>query len=99
MRARTDRKDYLSLEKLLMCTVQVRALSRLRELERELRVIVPGPCHIRDLPTVLYVPVLYPCMDSEKLAIVVDAQKGSFLVTLAHQGKQGLVPRDTGTSG
>ena len=69
-----------------MNTIQVRGLARLRELERELRLIVPGPCEIRDLPTVLYVPVLYPCMQSERLAISIDVQKGAFLVSLSQKG-------------
>ena len=69
-----------------MCTIQVRGMSRLRELERELRVIVPGHCEIRDLPTVLYVPLLYPCMESERLAVTVDVQKGAFLVSLSQTG-------------
>ena len=76
----------MSIEKLLINTIQVRGLVRLRALERELRVIVPGACEIRDLPSVLHVPVLYPCMDSERLAIAIDVQKGSFLVSLAHKG-------------
>lgn len=67
-------------------TIQVRGLVRLRDLERELRVIVPGACEMRDLPTVLYVPVLFPCMDSERLSVSIDVQRGSYLVSLSHKG-------------
>ena len=81
----------MSVEKLLINTIQVRGLSRLRELERELRVIVPGKSEIRDLPTVLYVPVLYPCMETERLAICIDVQKGNFLVSLSQTGKKKTV--------
>ena len=72
----------MSVEELLVKTVQVRALSKLRTLERELRVIVPGRCLLRDVPTMLFVPVLNPCMESEKLTICVDTLKGNFLVSL-----------------
>ena len=82
----THRSDQLSVEKLLIHSIQVRGLAKLKELERELRLIVPGSCEIRDLPTVLYVPVLYPCMESERLSISVDVQKGKFLVSLCLKG-------------
>ena len=41
---------------------------------------------IRDVPLMLYVPLLTPCLDSEKLCIAVDLMKGTFLVSLAHKG-------------
>ena len=37
---------------------------------------------IRDLPTVLYVPVCNPCMDSEKLCVAVNIMTGNFLSSL-----------------
>jgi len=42
---------------------------------------------IRDIPLILYVSLLNPCLDSEKLCIAVDLMKGTFLVSLAQKGK------------
>lgn len=41
---------------------------------------------IRDVPLMLYVPLLTPCLDSEKLCIAVDLMKGTFIVSLAQKG-------------
>ena len=41
---------------------------------------------IRDVPLIMYVPLLTPCLDSEKLCISVDLMKGTFLVSLAQKG-------------
>ena len=79
------RNDFLSLEELLVRTVHVRTLAKLRMLERELRMVVPGRCQLRNVPTLLSVPVLEPCMENEKLTICVDALKGNFLVSLDHE--------------
>jgi len=35
----------------------------------------------------LYVSLLSPCLDSEKLCIAVDLMKGTFLVSLAQKGE------------
>jgi len=35
----------------------------------------------------LYVSLLNPCLDSEKLCIAVDLMKGTFLVSLAQKGE------------
>ena len=43
---------------------------------------------LRDLPTVLYVPILNPCMATEKLCVAVNIQTGNFMVSLG--GKGGL---------
>jgi mediator of RNA polymerase II transcription subunit 14 len=78
--------DYLSIEKLLVHTIQVRSLTKLKDLERELRVILSTcSCEIRDVPIVLYVPLLNPCLDSEKLCIAVDLMKGTYLVSIAQK--------------
>ena len=42
---------------------------------------------IRDVPLLLYVSVLTPCLNSEKLCIAVDLMKGTFLVSLAQKGE------------
>ena len=47
----------------------------------------PFAGEIRDMPCVLYVPVLHPCMLNEKLCIAVNIQKGTFLVSLSLQRK------------
>ena len=41
---------------------------------------------IHDVPLILYVPLLTPCLDSEKLCIAVDLMKGTFLLSLAQKG-------------
>ena len=48
---------------------------------------------IRDVPLLLYVSLLSPCLDSEKLCIAVDLMKGTFLVSLAQKGQIILVSR------
>lgn len=41
---------------------------------------------MRDLPTVMYVPVLHPCMTTEKLSVAVNLQTGNFMVALLGKG-------------
>jgi hypothetical protein len=41
---------------------------------------------IKDVPIILFVPLLTPCTENEKLCITVDLMKGMFLVSLAHKG-------------
>jgi hypothetical protein len=41
---------------------------------------------IKDVPIILFVPLLTPCTENEKLCITVDLMKGLFLVSLAHKG-------------
>jgi hypothetical protein len=41
---------------------------------------------VKDVPIILFVPLLTPCTENEKLCITVDLMKGTFLVSLAHQG-------------
>ena len=48
------------------------------------RLFLPG--EIKDMPAILYIPLLTPCMESEKLAVSIDTIKGSFLVSLAQKG-------------
>ena len=42
---------------------------------------------ICDVPLMLYVPLLNPCLDCEKLCIAVDLMKGTFLSSLAQKGE------------
>lgn len=108
--------DHLSLEKLLIHTIQVRSTAKLKDLEREFCCHVPGKCELsftfcspscpvtsledsihtflllfsgelRDLPTVLYVPILNPCMGNEKLSVSVNIQTGNFMVALGGKGE------------
>ena len=37
---------------------------------------------IRDLPIALHVPLLEPSMDSEKLRVMVDSQRGGLLASV-----------------
>ena len=37
---------------------------------------------IRNVPTVLYVPILYPCLPNKRLCIAVDLVKGNLMVSL-----------------
>lgn len=83
--AHTITSDHLSIEKLLVHTVHIRSLTKLKDLDRELRLILSAPCEIRDVPLILYVSLLNPCLDSEKLCIAVDLMKGTFLVSLAQK--------------
>ena len=46
-----------------------------------------GIGEIRELPSVLAVPVLFPCLETEKLCIAVDVIKGSFIASLAQKGE------------
>ncbi|KAI0224051.1 Mediator of RNA polymerase II transcription subunit 14 [Lamellibrachia satsuma] len=55
---------------------------RYQELQRELRLILSGQFKISDLPLVLYIPVITPCMDSEKICVSVHMQKGTFLISI-----------------
>ena len=42
--AQAIKSDHLSVEKLLMHTIQVRSTAKLKDLEREMRLYIPGPC-------------------------------------------------------
>ena len=42
---------------------------------------------IQDVPTVLYVPLVEPCMNSEKLAISVDVLMGTYKVSMPNYSK------------
>ena len=94
--AQTIKTDNLSLEKLLVHTIQVRSLAKLKELEREFRLLVTGQCETRNLPSVLYVPVVQPCMTTEKLSITVDIQTGHFIASLC--SKETALTQDVQTS-
>ncbi|XP_076466284.1 mediator of RNA polymerase II transcription subunit 14-like isoform X3 [Babylonia areolata] len=76
------RSDHLSIEKLLMQTIEVRTHSKLKELAKDFQRIVEGQCEVRDLPVALHVPVLMPCMSSEVLRIAVNVQTGAFMASV-----------------
>lgn len=44
---------------------------------------------IRDLPIALHVPLLEPSMDSEKLRVMVDCQRGNLLASVPTSKGQG----------
>ncbi|CAH1244794.1 Hypp7387 [Branchiostoma lanceolatum] len=71
------KSDCLSMEKLLVQTVQARAYARLKELQLQIK------AHNRDdqslicgIPPVLKIPILYPCTEVEYMNIVADLQTG-----------------------
>ncbi|GFO03550.1 mediator of RNA polymerase ii transcription subunit 14 [Plakobranchus ocellatus] len=80
------KSDHLSIEKLLMQTIEVRTHSKLKELARELQRLVDGKCEVRDMPVALHVCVLSPCMSSEVLRISIDVQTGSYMCSVPLSG-------------
>ncbi|RUS87452.1 hypothetical protein EGW08_004768 [Elysia chlorotica] len=76
------KSDHLSIEKLLMQTIEVRTHSKLKELARELHRLVDGKCEVRDMPVALHVCVLNPCMSSEVLRISIDIQTGAYMCSV-----------------
>ncbi|GFR84683.1 mediator of RNA polymerase II transcription subunit 14 [Elysia marginata] len=76
------KSDHLSIEKLLMQTIEVRTHSKLKELARELQRLVDGKCEVRDMPVALHVCVLSPCMSSEVLRISIDIQTGAYMCSV-----------------
>ncbi|XP_013410599.1 mediator of RNA polymerase II transcription subunit 14 [Lingula anatina] len=92
--AQAIKSDHLSIEKLLIQTIQVRSQARLRELEKDVKKFAGGPCEIKGVPPTLLVPVLFPCMDSEKMLISVDIQRGLFLTSMPQYGAKCKVADD-----
>ncbi|XP_060590641.1 mediator of RNA polymerase II transcription subunit 14-like isoform X2 [Ruditapes philippinarum] len=78
----TIQSEHLSIEKLLMQTIEVRTRSKLKDLSYSIQRFIEGKCEIKDLPLALHVPVVYPCTSSEQLRITVDAQRGILLASL-----------------
>ncbi|XP_025098562.1 mediator of RNA polymerase II transcription subunit 14-like isoform X2 [Pomacea canaliculata] len=76
------KSDHLSIEKLLMQTIEVRTHSKLKDLSRELQRLVDGKCEVRDMPVALHVPVLTPCMSSEVLRVTINVQTGAYMVSV-----------------
>ncbi|BFZ09810.1 hypothetical protein BsWGS_12849 [Bradybaena similaris] len=76
------KSDHLSIEKLLMQTIEVRTHSKLKELAREMQRMVDGKCEVRDMPVALHVSVLNPCMSSEVLRISIDVQTGAYMASV-----------------
>ena len=77
------RSDHLSVEKLLIHTIYMRARTRLHELKQELMPMLgqrqQSECVVQGSPAVLHLPVLSPCLRSEQLLITVDTRTGSLL--------------------
>ncbi|XP_052229673.1 mediator of RNA polymerase II transcription subunit 14-like [Dreissena polymorpha] len=78
----TIRSDHLSIEQLLMQTIEVRTFTKLKELSYSIQRFVEGKCEVKDIPVALHVPVLYPCTTSEQLRITIDAQRGMLQAAL-----------------
>lgn len=75
------RSDQLSVEKLLIHTIYMRARNRLHELKQELQPKLgqrqQSDCVVQGSPAVLHLPILSPCLRSEQLLITVDTRTGS----------------------
>ncbi|KAL3884058.1 hypothetical protein ACJMK2_030281 [Sinanodonta woodiana] len=82
--------EHLSIENLLMQTIEVRTYAKLKELAKDLQRFVDGKCEVRDLPVALYIPVTYPCLLSEQLRITVDSRRGTLLASLPSQESHSL---------
>lgn len=76
------KSNHLSMERLLIQTIEVRGLAKLKDLAKDLQRFTEGACEIRDLPIALHVPLLEPSMDSEKLRVMVDCQRGNLLASV-----------------
>ncbi|ESO84116.1 hypothetical protein LOTGIDRAFT_211073 [Lottia gigantea] len=76
------KSDQLSIEKLLMQTIEVRTHAKLRELSKEMQRYVSNKCEIRDMPAALHTPVLNPCMPSEVLRIAIDVLRGTYITSV-----------------
>ncbi|CAH1798713.1 unnamed protein product [Owenia fusiformis] len=85
---RAIKSNQLSIEKLLMQTIQVRSVAKLKELQEELEPLTETACEIKEIPSVLYVPLLEPCMQAENLCISVDILKGIFLPAIPQYGME-----------
>ncbi|KAK2711127.1 mediator of RNA polymerase II transcription subunit 14-like [Artemia franciscana] len=75
---RVAKPSDLSIERLLMHTIQTRAKSRLLDLKKilEERLGKEIECAVHGTPPVLNVPLLSPCMVSEQLMITIDTYSG-----------------------
>ncbi|XP_046582734.1 mediator of RNA polymerase II transcription subunit 14-like isoform X2 [Haliotis rubra] len=76
------KSDQLSIEKLLMQTIEVRTHIKLKEFAKEMQRYVDEKCEVRDMPVALHVPLLTPSMSSEILRISIDIQRGSYLTSV-----------------
>ncbi|XP_062570330.1 mediator of RNA polymerase II transcription subunit 14-like isoform X3 [Saccostrea cucullata] len=76
------KSNHLSMERLLIQTIEVRGLVKLKDLAKDLQKFTEGACEIRDLPNALHVPLLEPSMESEKLRVMVDCQRGNLLASI-----------------
>ncbi|XP_041355183.1 mediator of RNA polymerase II transcription subunit 14-like isoform X2 [Gigantopelta aegis] len=76
------KSDHLSIEKLLMQTIEVRTQIKLKDLAKDMQKYANEKCEVRDMPVALHVPILDPCMSSEVLRVAIDIQKGSYLTSV-----------------
>lgn len=76
------KSNHLSIERLLMQTIEVRIHAKLKDLSKEFQKYVIGQCEMKDLPIALHVPVLNPTLEFEHLRVMMDSQRGSILASL-----------------
>ncbi|XP_065344128.1 mediator of RNA polymerase II transcription subunit 14 isoform X2 [Cloeon dipterum] len=73
--------EQLSVERLLVHTIYLRARARLQELNTELLAICQDlDCELQGSPAVLSVAVLQPCLRAELMLVSVDTHSGQLLV-------------------
>ncbi|GAB1598926.1 mediator of RNA polymerase II transcription subunit 14-like [Argonauta hians] len=76
------RSEHLSIEKLIIQTIEVRTHAKLKEFAKDLQKYVDGPCEIKDVPAILHVPILNPHTSAEVLRVAIDIQRGTFLTSV-----------------
>ncbi|KAK3096722.1 hypothetical protein FSP39_002661 [Pinctada imbricata] len=74
------KSNHLSIERLLMQTIEVRCHAKLKVIV--FLKVSSSSCELRDLPIALHVPILSPCMNSEKLRIMIDSERGTLLASI-----------------
>ncbi|XP_060079924.1 mediator of RNA polymerase II transcription subunit 14-like [Ylistrum balloti] len=79
------KSNHLSIERLLMQTIEVRTHAKLQDLAKEMKRYKVEKCEMKDLPTALHIPVLQPCMESEHLRIMIDSQRGTMMASTPAQ--------------
>ncbi|CAB3376625.1 Hypothetical predicted protein [Cloeon dipterum] len=73
--------EQLSVERLLVHTIYLRARARLQELNTELLALCQDlDCELQGSPAVLSVAVLQPCLRAELMLVSVDTHSGQLLV-------------------
>ncbi|XP_014680674.1 PREDICTED: mediator of RNA polymerase II transcription subunit 14-like [Priapulus caudatus] len=76
------KSEHLSIEKLLIHTIHVRAKGKLEDISSTMEKFTTGKSVISGTPAVLFVPLLSPCIASEQLHVSVDFLTGRVLTSI-----------------